>query len=191
MGRALTRSLYSDTIRRLSTIARKVSRMAFSRLVFRWLWDFFLAYTVLTGWSISTFTACHISILCSWIVCLCDMVFLADSLAKLSRSVFQALHRLRPFACKRSKPKERPGKRESQLGILLRIASPVALVPYHFLFILELDGPGIYFMICLIRLMCLVQARGVAIAFLGKDTSKRTLRHAMKDNGVKSERSSN
>ena len=168
MGRALV-----ENTNRSSQVSVQLSDMVSLRAIIGLLLDFLLAYITLVGWCITYFTECHVNLFCAWLVSLSDIMFLANSLGKWSKAFYQTLQRVLPFSPVKSTSPLAETQPGTHVGRLLSLAIPLAFVPYHFLVILEVDGPGAYAVVCALRLVWIVRTQWVSVSIFSDNTQDR------------------
>lgn len=118
------------------------------------VWDLYVTYSILTGWWLSRINTYNSSLLYAWIVFLCDVIYIIDAVARVSKTTSS------------------PGSWTSSLfSFIVNICGSwtmvtsvisalkfVTFVPYHVLVILELDITGFYLVICSLRFVRLLQS---------------------------------
>ena len=118
------------------------------------MWDLYVTHSVLTGSWLSTINTYNSSLLCAWIVFLCDLVYIMDAIARASKKnsrgswISLGLFSFNISAC-------------GSWTILTPVVSAlkfVTFVPYHFLVLLELDITGLYLLFCAVRVARLLQS---------------------------------
>lgn len=118
------------------------------------MWDLYVAHSVLTGSWLSTINTYNSSLLCAWIVFLCDVVYIMDAIARASKKnsrgswISSGLFSFNITAC----------GSWTTLTPIISALKFVTFVPYHFLVLLELDITGLYLLFCAIRVARLLQS---------------------------------
>lgn len=109
-------------------------------------WDLFVANSILTGWCLSEINTFNSSILFAWMVCLCDLVYSIDALARTSKKTrFSKIFAKGSFAA-------------SSLELFANVPMILSCVPYHVLVVFGLDISGVYLLLCTLRLARLLKA---------------------------------
>lgn len=121
---------------------------SFSVIVCR-VWDLYVTYSILTGWLLSRINTYNSSLLCAWIIFLCDLVYIMDALARTSKTS-QSCSSWASFIVSES-----PG---TILAKFITVFKFVTFVPYHVLVIVDLDVSGVYFLVCALRVVRLLQS---------------------------------
>lgn len=98
--------------------------------------------SALTGWFLSRFNTYNSSLLCVWIIFLCDLVYILDALARTSKTSLTSSSWV-AFATN--------GLPGTVLANFLAVVKAVTFVPYHILVILELDSCSVYLVVCALR----------------------------------------
>lgn len=136
-------------------------------LIMSKVWDVYVTNAVLSGWWISRMNTDNTSLLFSWMVCLCDLVYITDALARSTKRVYRlaitmdlALH-------------HENGSASSILELFAITLRVLTFVPYHFLVILDLDMSYIYFLVCVLRVARLWRSGRLNVA----STFSRTGKH--------------
>ena len=109
-------------------------------------WDLFVVQSILTGWFLSEINTFNSNILFAWLVCLCDLVYSTDALARTSKETRLSKVLAKGFfaACSHD----------------LQAYFPMILscTPYHILIVLGLDISGVYLLLCSFRVARLLRA---------------------------------
>lgn len=109
-------------------------------------WDLFVVQSILTGWFLSEINTFNSSILFAWLVCLCDLVYSTDALARTSKKTRLSNVLVKGFfaACSHD----------------LQAYFPMILscIPYHILVVIGLDVSGVYLLLCSFRVARLLRA---------------------------------
>ena len=105
--------------------------------------------SILTGWLLSTVNTYNSSLLCAWIIFLCDLVYIMDALARTSKT---SQHSSSWASLLLS------GQSGTILANFITVVKFVTFIPYHVLVILELDINGVYLLVCSLRVIRLLQS---------------------------------
>ena len=126
------------------------------------VWDLYVTQSVMTGLWLSTINTYNSSLLCAWIVFLCDVVYIMDAIARASKTnsrgswTSTSLFSFNITAY-------------VSWTILTPIISALkflTFVPYHVLVLLELDITGLYLFVCTIRVARLLQSGRIYAPFI-------------------------
>ena len=114
-------------------------------LIVRKVWNVYVTNAVLSGWWISRMNTDNTSLLFSWMVCLCDLVYITDAFARSTKRVYRSAITmdLELLYGHRSA--------SSIFELLTTTLRMVSFVPYHFLVILDLDMSYGYLVVCVLR----------------------------------------
>lgn len=117
------------------------------------VWDLYVTHSILTGWWLSRINTYNSSLVCAWIVFLCDLVYIMDAVARTSKTshaswIYSSLFSFIIDAC----------GLWTILAAVISAMKFVTFVPYHVLVILELDISGLYLVICALRIARLLQS---------------------------------
>ena len=121
---------------------------SFAVMVVR-VWDLYVTNSILTGWLLSTVNTYNSSLLCAWIIFLCDLVYIMDALARTSKT---SQHSSSWASLLLS------GQSGTILANFITVVKFVTFIPYHVLVILELDINGVYLLVCSLRVIRLLQS---------------------------------
>lgn len=110
----------------------------------------------LSGWVLSKINTYNSSLLCVWVIFLCDMVYILDALARTSKTSMTS-GRWASFALN--------GLPRTALANLSAVVKVVTFVPYHVLVILELDGCSVYLVVCVLRVARLLLSGRLYVSF--------------------------
>jgi len=113
------------------------------------VWDLYVTNSILTGWLLSTINTCNSSLLCAWIVFLCDLVYIMDALARTSKNSQHSSSWASLLLT---------GQSGTILANFITVVKFVTFIPYHVLVILELDIYGVYLLVCSLRVIRLLQS---------------------------------
>lgn len=105
--------------------------------------------SILTGWLLSRINTYNSSLLCAWIIFLCDLVYIMDALARTSKN---SQHSSSWASLLLSGPSG------TILANFITVVKFVTFIPYHVLVILELDIYGVYLLVCSLRVIRLLQS---------------------------------
>ena len=131
------------------------------------VWDVYVTNTVLSGLWISRMNTDNSSLFFSWMVCLCDLVYITDSFARSTKRVFRSMITM---------DLELLYDHESAFSILELIATTLTIltfVPYHFLVILDMDMFSVYFVVCVLRLARIWRSGRLNVVATFSRTEKR------------------
>ena len=141
-----TRLVFSSILKdKLPVCSEELTLSSFS-LIVSVLWDVYVTNVVLTGLWISRINTDHTSLLFSWMVCLCDLVYITDAFARSTKRVYRSaitMDLALLFDYKSA---------ISNFELLVTAVTSLTFVPYHVLVILEVDAFCIYFVLCMLRL---------------------------------------
>ena len=85
------------------------------------------------------------SLLFSWMVCLCDLVYITDAFARSTKRVFlSAITMNSELLCGHEST-------SSILELFVTMLTFLTFVPYHFLVIVNMDMSYVYFVVCVLR----------------------------------------
>ena len=129
--------------------------MALCWMVIPRIWDLYVTNSVLTGWWLTRINPFSTSLLCAWVVFLCDLVYIVDALARTSKSGYRTSI-LASTAVWRLNVSH--GTTGTTIEMLFSAVKCFIFVPYHFLVILDLNFTGCYTVMCALRLVRLLQA---------------------------------
>ena len=152
--------------KQLAVCPKELTLSSFSLIVSK-MWDVYVTNVVLTGLWISRVNTDHTSLLFSWMVCLCDLVYITDAFARSTKRVYRSATSM-------------------DLALLFDYRSPISnfelfviaitsltFVPYHVLVILEVDTFCVYFVLCMLRLARLWRSGRInvvsAFSFMAKN----------------------
>lgn len=121
---------------------------SFAVMVVR-VWDSYVTNSILTGWLLSTVNTYNSSLICAWIIFLCDLVYIMDALARTSKN---SQHSSSWASLLLS------GQSGTILANFITVVKFVTFIPYHVLVILELDIYGVYLLVCSLRVIRLLQS---------------------------------
>ena len=110
----------------------------------------------LSGWILSKINTYNSSLLCVWVIFLCDMVYILDALARTSKTSLTS----GSWASVTSN-----GLPRTILANLSSVVKVVTFVPYHILVILELDACGVYLVVCALRVARLLLSGRLYLSF--------------------------
>lgn len=116
------------------------------------LWDLCVTHSILTGWWLSRVNTLHTSLLCAWIVFLCDLVYIMDALARASKNSHGSSTSSSFFSFIIS-----AGGSWTIFATVISALKFATFVPFHVLVILELDISCFYLVICALRFVRLLQ----------------------------------
>ena len=136
-------------------------------------WDLFVANSILTGWCLSEINTFNSSILFAWLVCLCDLVYSTDVVARTSKKTQLSKVFVKGFFTASSH--------------YLPAYFPIILscIPYHILVVLGLDISGVYFLLCSLRVARLLRAGRIHVHLESVCQSlKKRIREAFRRNGI-------
>lgn len=141
-------------------------------------WDLFVVNSILTGWCLSEINTFNSSILFAWLVCLCDLVYSIDALARTSKKT------------RLSKVFVKGLFVISSHELPAYVPMILSCIPYHILVGLGLDIFGVYFLLCSLRVARLLKAGRVHVHLESVCQFMKTgIREAFSKNGkVKMER---
>ena len=105
--------------------------------------------SILTGWLLSTVNTYNSSLICAWVIFLCDLVYIMDALARTSKN---SQHSSSWASLLLS------GQSGTILANFITVVKFVTFIPYHVLVILELDIYGVYLLVCSLRVIRLLQS---------------------------------
>lgn len=121
---------------------------SFAVMVVR-VWDLYVTNSILTGWLLSRINTYNSSLLCAWVIFLCDLVYIMDALARTSKN---SQHSSSWASLLLS------GQSGTILANFITVVKFVTFIPYHVLVILELDIYGVYLLVCSFRVIRLLQS---------------------------------
>lgn len=141
-----TRLVFSSILKdKLPVCSEELTLSSFS-LIVSVLWDVYVTNVVLTGLWISRINTDHTSLLFSWMVCLCDLVYITDAFARSTKRVYRSaitMDLALLFDYKSA---------ISNFELLVTALTSFTFVPYHVLVILEVDAFCVYLVLCMLRL---------------------------------------
>ena len=120
------------------------------------IWDIYVMNAALSGWILSKINTYNSSLLCVWVIFLCDMVYILDALARTSKTSLTS----GSWASVTSN-----GLPRTILANLSAVVKVVTFVPYHILVILELDACGVYLVVCALRVARLLLSGRLYLSF--------------------------
>lgn len=121
---------------------------SFAVMVVR-VWDLYVTNSILTGWLLSRINTYNSSLLCAWVIFLCDLVYIMDALARTSKN---SQHSSSWASLLFS------GQSGTILANFITVVKFVTFIPYHVLVILELDIYGVYLLVCSLRVIRLLHS---------------------------------
>ena len=123
----------------------EITLPSFSVIV-RKVWDVYVTNVVLSGLWISRMNTDNTSLFFSWMVCLCDLVYITDAFARSTKRVFHSVLTMDlTFLFNYRSP-------ISPFELLVTALTSLTFVPYHVLVILEADLFCVYMVLCMLRL---------------------------------------
>lgn len=123
---------------------------SFSVIVCR-VWDLYVTNSILTGWLLSRINTYNASLVCAWIIFLCDLVYILDALARTSKRSQNSTNWASFIV--------NSGSSRTILANFVTVVKFVTFVPFHVLVILELDCiSGVYLLVCALRVARLLQS---------------------------------
>lgn len=131
--------------KQLEVFPKEFTLSSFSVIMSK-VWDVYVTNVVLTGLWISRMNTDHTSLLSSWMVCLCDLVYITDAFARSTKRVFHSVITMDLallFDYRSS---------ISNFELFVTTLTCLTFVPYHVLVILEVDLFCFYFVLCMLRL---------------------------------------
>lgn len=136
-------------------------------------WDLVVVHAILTGWCFSKINTFNSSLLFAWMVCLCDLVYCADTLARTSKHA-----RLSKGFVNASFPDR------SNREFFTYVSMAVSCVPYHVLVFAGLDISGVYLLLCALRLARLQWSGRINVRFQSIfSTARKRMRQAFSKTG--------
>ena len=170
-----------QSTKKLVVSPEEITLSSFSVIISK-VWDVYVTNVVLTGLWISRMNTDHTSLLFSWMVYLCDLVYITDALARSTKRVFHSVIRmdLALLFDYRSVI--------SNFELLVTTLTCLTFVPYHVLVILEADLFCVYFALCMLRLARLWRSGRINVvstfSFMAKNghllISEQNEKHVMK-----------
>lgn len=128
--------------------------------------------SILTGWCLSEINTFNSSILFAWLVCLCDLVYSIDALARTSKKT------------RLSKVFVKGLFVISSHELPAYVPMILSCIPYHILVGLGLDIFGVYFLLCSLRVARLLKAGRVHVHLESVCQFMKTgIREAFRKNG--------
>lgn len=112
-------------------------------------WDLLVVHSIFTGWCFSKINTFNLSLLLAWIVFLCDLVYSMDVLARASKKT-----RLSKVFVK-----------STSLELFTIVPTILSCIPYHVLVAVGLDFPGVYLLLCSLRVARLLKSGRIHIHF--------------------------
>ena len=135
-------------------------------------WDLFVVNSILTGWCLSEINTFNSSILFAWLVCLCDLVYSIDALARTSKKTRLSKVFVKGFFAASSH--ELP----AYFPMIL------SCIPYHVLVVFGVDIPGVYFLLCSLRVARLLKAGRIHVHLESVcQFMKKSIQEALSRNG--------
>lgn len=179
-----------QSTKKLAVFPEEITLSSFSVIMSK-VWDVYVTNVVLTGLWISRVNTDHTSLLFSWMVCLCDLVYITDAFARSTKRVFHSVIRmdLALLFDYRSVI--------SNFELFVTTLTCLTFVPYHVLVILEADLFCVYLVLCMLRLARLWRSGRLNVvstfSFMAKNghllISEQSKEHVMKANtGCRSQR---
>ena len=131
------------------------------------VWDVYVTNAVLSGLWISRMNGDNSSLVFSWMVFLCDLVYITDSFARSTKRVFQSAITmdLELLYDHESAP--------SILALFATTLTSLTFVPYHFLVILAMDMSYVYYVVCVLRLARLWRSGRLDVVSIRSRKKKR------------------
>ena len=167
--------------KQLALSPKEITLPSFSVIVSK-VWDVYVTNAVLSGLWISRMNTDNTSLLFSWLVCLCDLVYITDAFARSTKRVFHSVMTmdLALLFDYRSAI--------SNFELVVTALTSLTFVPYHVLVILEADLFCVYFVLCMLRLARLWKSGRInvvsAFSFIAKNghllVSEQNKEHTMK-----------
>ena len=115
-------------------------------LIMSKVWNVYVTNAVLSGLWISRMNTDNASLFSSWMVCLCDLVYITDAFARSTKRVFHSVLTMDLTLLFNYRSPI------SNFELLVTALTSLTFVPYHLLVILELDLFSVYFVLCMLRL---------------------------------------
>ena len=144
-GLSFSSILKDKSRKQLGVRPEKITLPSFSVIVGK-VWDVYVTNVVLSGLWISRMNTDNTSLFFSWMVCLCDLVYITDAFARSTKRVFHSVLTMDLTLIFNYRSPI------SNFELLVTALTSLTLVPYHMLVILELDLFSVYFVLCTLRL---------------------------------------
>ena len=116
-------------------------------MVFSRMWGFYVMNSVITGWALASVNPNNASLFYAWMVSLCDMVYIIDSLARAGKRL------LKQAIASRSKLK---AKKSVFAAVFILPTKALTYLPFHVLAIYQVDDSLLYSLVCLVRVFIIV-----------------------------------
>ena len=144
-GLSFSSILRDKSRKQLAVRPEEITLPSFSVIVGK-VWDVYVTNVVLSGLWISRMNTDNTSLFFSWMVCLCDLVYITDAFARSTKRVFHSVLTMDlTLVFNYRSP-------ISNFELLVTALTSLTFVPYHVLVILELDLFCVYFVLCMLRL---------------------------------------
>lgn len=181
-----SRLSFSSTLKgklpkQLVVCPEEITLPSFSVIVGK-VWDVYVTNVVLSGLWISRMNTDNTSLFFSWMVCLCDLVYITDAFARSTKRVFHSVLTMDLTLLFNYRSPI------SNLELLVTALTSLTFVPYHVLVILEADMFCVYFVLCMLRLAKLWRSGRIHVvstfSFMAKNghhlISEQKKEHTMK-----------
>ncbi|KAL9963313.1 hypothetical protein ACROYT_G032503 [Oculina patagonica] len=121
-------------------------------------WDLFVVHSIFTGYCFSKINTFNSNLLYAWMICLCDLVYSIDVLARTSKKT------------KLSKVFVNPSFAASTLST--NVPTILSCIPYHVLVVVGLDISGVYLLLCALRVARLLKSGRINVHFASLFSSR-------------------
>ena len=144
-----SRLSFSSTLKgklpkQLVVCPEEITLPSFSVIVGK-VWDVYVTNVVLSGLWISRMNTDNTSLFFSWMVCLCDLVYITDAFARSTKRVFLSAITMDPELLYGH------ASASSILELFATMLTFLTFVPYHFLVIVNMDMSYVYVVVCVLR----------------------------------------
>lgn len=138
---------------------------------FATIWDAWLIQVIIMSFSLALFDTASRNILAAWVLCCFDTAFIMDACVRGYHKAYRILDGSLKI---RTKNVLAINSFKDVLSSWLHVFGFVSLIPYHFLFLLQMDTVVFYSIICLMRLVWIYQAQRSCFAYLKFNVLKRS-----------------
>lgn len=130
-------------------------------------WDLFVVHSIFVGWCFAKINTFNSNLLFAWMVCLCDLVYIIDVLARTTKET--QLSKVFVDA--------------SFVELSTNVPKILSCTPYHVLVVVGLDISGVYLLACTLRVARLLKSGRISVHFLSFFPSiKKRLGEALNGN---------
>ena len=114
-------------------------------LIMSKVWNVYVTNAVLSGLWISRMNTDNASLFSSWMICLCDLVYITDAFARSTKRVFLSAITMDSALLYDHE------SASSILELFATMLTFLTFVPYHLLVIVNMDMSYVYLVVCVLR----------------------------------------